>query len=218
MTKLSVEKPYTNKPSVGSSTQNKSRGGTISGTPNFSEDGLKHELPLCLNTKKCRKCNYIKDCEDTLEAEKAALIKEHREKKRVEKEKATAIKPLGKNTPTNICKSCSGRYRGKLAYQIDIVVNLDYGADHSALSMRHPHKCAEAGIYVNVFPLPNPIRTVLAIDDSNEEQRYFVAKKKIRISTMLMLPTGPLRLQKIEYLGFGDNMLEVLLSRPVLRV
>lgn len=46
-----------------------------------------------------------------------------------------------------------------------MIINGDYGADHSALSKDHLEMCAAKGIFVQVLPLSEPILMQLAIQD-----------------------------------------------------
>ena len=42
----------------------------------------------------------------------------------------------------------TGRYAGQLEDLFDVIINSDYGADHSSLSMQHIRACNELGVEV----------------------------------------------------------------------
>ncbi len=77
----------------------------------------------------------------------------------------------------------SGRFKAKLEDAIDVVVNGDYGANHSALSAQHLQQCAVPGVFVQVLPLREPVTVGLELQvDDNGQKRTFNARSKARVS------------------------------------
>jgi len=171
----------------------------------------KDELPFCLNTKECSGMRHLlKDCLKTSADEKKEIWRKIREEK-------TAKGRLNVLTTKIGPKQGSGRYRGLLADTVPVVVNGDYGADHSAMCEFHIQACSEAGIFVQLLTLERPISMELALNPTKtEEVREYSTNRKARISTTLETSSGPLRFRNVEYLVFKEHMPEVLLSRPVL--
>ena len=100
---------------------------------------------------------------------------------------------------------------------VPVLVNGDYGADHSALSVTHLRALHDAGIFVRSLPLKEPVFVGLALDTQNSnEQSSFKVEQKARVSTTIETLAGPLRFRNVEFLVFEEPMPEVLLSRPVL--
>lgn len=167
------------------------------------------DLPNCLNPK-CKDKHLIKDCPITGPEQRKALLKDFYEAR-----KATAeIKVLHSSIPSN----GRGRFKAKLADKVEVVVNGDTGADHSAISERHLESLAAESVFVQVLPLSVPVTVRLALASRpGENEIIYTSKKKARISTTLDLPVGPMRLRNVEYLVFEEEMSEVLLSRPLLK-
>lgn len=129
-----------------------------------------------------------------------------------------AIKAVTSHTAGPSVVPGSGRYSARLADKFSVIVNGDYGADHSALSETHLLACAEAGVFVQVLPLGEPIVVSLALGSRPEESEVrYQAAKKARISVTMDTAVGPLRLRNVEFLVFEESMSEVLLSRPTLQ-
>ena len=171
------------------------------------------DLPACLNFSKCKGRHLLKDCPVSTASEKEALLKEYHEQKAARS--SLSMLTFSAPQPTALPE---GRLRGKLADEIDVVINGDYGADHSAISEEHLAKCATAGIFVPSLTLSPPISMGLAISKSETGSEVTVkADRKVRLDTTLDTPAGPLRLRNVEYLVFKESMPEVLLSRPMLQ-
>ena len=99
-----------------------------------------------------------------------------------------------------------------------MIINGDYGADHSALSKDHFEICAAKGIFVQGLPPSEPILMQLVLQDrSQTAPSTCAAHVKARISTTLEVVTGPLLLRNLEYLVFDEPMREVILARPILQ-
>ena len=180
------------------------------------------KAPSCLNPA-CEGFHLVKDCPKTDETKKRELLKNFHETRRARSSimalnEASHLNKVPNTVSTSEPLANSGKYKAMLADHIDVVINGDYGADHSALSQEHLNRCAGKGIFVQVLPLKNPIPMRLAMgSSSDDDSRTVVAKSKARISTTLHLPSGPLRLRNLEYLVFDEPMDEVILSRPILQ-
>ena len=61
------------------------------------------------------------------------------------------------------CSPGSGRFSGTLADVVDVIINRDYGADHSALSLRHLTPGQAAALDVTFTQPVEPVRFRLAI-------------------------------------------------------
>ncbi len=175
------------------------------------------ETPFCLNTEECPgERHYLKDCTKTESAKKKELYDYLRKKR---KEKPTAAKVSGA-IPESIVPG-PDRYNGTLADVFPVVVNGDYGADHSALSETHLKLCANNGVFVNILPLQKPIEMRLAAEAAgsivNKSFNHIFASRKARITTTIETSNDPLRLRNVECLVFKEEMTEVLLSRPLLQ-
>jgi hypothetical protein len=113
----------------------------------FSRNGTK-ELPLCLSKDNCKEKHLIRDCEITTEQEKVSLLdaciakRDRSRKSFITLSSVSALPNPG-----------DGKFKASLADTVPIIVNGDYGADHSAVSQYHLEKCVEAGIFVQLLPL-----------------------------------------------------------------
>lgn len=99
-------------------------------------------LTLCLNTDKCRKRHKMKDCDISTEAEKASCLKKYYDEKANNRLSLMAMTSAAPNPLS------AGRFDGKLADTVPVVVNGDYGADHSAFSETHLRICGEANVFI----------------------------------------------------------------------
>ena len=94
------------------------------------------KLLWCLNKGKCKKRDLMKNCDVPTDEEKGTLLKKHRA------EKARRGRP-GSLTTEDCTSDSNGislpadRFKAKLADTVDVIVNGDYGADHSAFSSEH---------------------------------------------------------------------------------
>lgn len=61
-----------------------------------------------------------------------------------------------------------GRLKGRLADQIDVVTNGEYGSDHAALSEDHLQLCHDLGIFVETLNLQTPIEVSLAMTENSK--------------------------------------------------
>ena len=159
----------------------------------------------CLN-EECKGAHKLKDCPNTTPEKKKEIW---------EKIKAgKTSKSLSVLASQNDGFFATGRFRGKLADKVLVIVNGDYGADRAALSEDHVRACSEAGIFVQSLLLSTPIRVELALNASDPEKtQEYRADRKVRISTTIDTASGPLRFRNVEYLVFKESMPEVLLSR-----
>ena len=178
-------------------------------------------LPDCLHHK-CNGKHYVRDCTLATEDEKKNLLQKLRDRRRGEGRMMSRLK-AGAEFPTVGLAPDSqiippGRYTAKLADTVCAIVNGDYGADHAALSQEHLDSCADAGIFVQVLPLREPLGMHLAMGNSEREVMPTVfAQQKARLSLTLETTHGPLRLRNVEWLVFDEPMPEILLSRPLLQ-
>lgn len=173
----------------------------------------KQELPDCLNPD-CDEKHYIRDCDVTPADLKKELVKQFRAKTSPGKINSLSTKIVGK--PPYIPP---GRLSGRFSDKIEIVVCGDYGADEAAISDDHLQACHDAGIFVPILQLREPVQATLAMKkDSEQDNAIFTATKKARITLTVDTPGGPLRLRNVEFLVFPHKMDEVLLSRPLLRL
>lgn len=103
-------------------------------------EGSDRRLLLCINTEKCKKRHYINEC--TADDEKKELLG-LMYAERSEKGRSNALTtPPKKSTLLFNARDASLK---KLADAVGIIVNGDYGADHSALSEARLTQCAEDG-------------------------------------------------------------------------
>ena len=156
----------------------------------------------------------MKDCPLSTNEEKDSLLKEFY-KARSEKGRLSVL-----SQTQEACHALqgSGRYFAKLADSVDVIVNGDYGADHSALSEQHVKQCANAGVFVKTLTLREPIRMSLALGaNAEEDSQVYCSNTKVRVSVTLNTPEGPLRLRNLEFLVFKEFMPEILIARPVLQ-
>ena len=104
---------------------------------------------------------------------------------------------------------------------VPVIINRDYGADHSALCelARDVQKCLDVGVILKFFPLDPPVEVSLALEAEETEgiALVFKAAREFLIHTTVDTLSGPFLLRNIEYLVFSENMPHVLLSRPMLR-
>lgn len=111
-----------------------------------------------------------------------------------------------------------GRYKALLADHVHVLINDDYGAVRSALSLDYLNSCSEKVIFVQLLPLKEPIHIRLAMGShSDDNSRTVLANAKARISTILYLPSGPLRLRNLVYLVLAEPIDEIILSRHILQ-
>ena len=122
------------------------------------------EKPLCLNKEKCRERYLLKHCPVTSPAERAAILKGFY----AQQSKEGRLNVLSATPDAVQSLQGTGRYIGKLADTVDVIINGDYGADHCALSKEHLQKCADAGIFIQVLPLAPPIQMQLATADRTD--------------------------------------------------
>ena len=177
--------------------------------------GISNELPRCLNVSVCNEHHFVKNCPKTSTDEEKHLLKVFHEKHC----STRSIRALcfSRYSPSPVAAR-NVRYPATLSDSVPIVINGEYGADHSALSKDHLERCAVEVIFVQVLPLKDPIPMKLASDDGTEAKpRAFYAKVRARVSTTIQLASGPLRLRNLEYLVFDEHMSEVILARPVLQ-
>lgn len=120
-------------------------------------------LPGCLNPL-CDGEHYLRDCTKSSEEEKENYLKEFRDKRA----KQGRLSMLSSDPPA-VAKSRDiidtlypGRLNATLADKVPVILNGDYCADHASLSEYHLKKCARAGIFVAVLPIPSPIKMGLA--------------------------------------------------------
>lgn len=169
-------------------------------------------LPDCLNPK-CPEKHYLKDCTNSTEEQKKEFLKTFRENRKLQSRTSRAgVSNADENQELKKAPR-KGLFAGKLADVVKCTVNGDYGSDHAALCEQHLQELADAGVFVSVLPLPEPVRMGLAM----ESQEVFEAKRKARISTTIQTLAGPLRFRNLEFLVFNEDMPEVLLSRPLLQ-
>ena len=171
-------------------------------------------LPRCLNSR-CKEFHYVRDCPVTTPDERRSLLNAFYRRRDSGRKRLSSVRS---SAAVKLPSPSSGRFAGKLAGVVDVVVNGDYGADHSALSERHIKACRDAGIDVAVTQLAKPVRMLLAIGGLPvEKTEEYVAPRRARVTTVVNVSTGPLRLRNVEYLVFENDMPEVLLSRPLLQ-
>lgn len=65
--------------------------------------------------------------------------------------------------------------------------------------------------------LRTPLNLELAVKTDNGSPIKATEESKVKLLVTLMLPTGPLRLQKVAFLVFNCPMDKVLLSQPLLK-
>jgi len=177
-------------------------------------------LPDCLNPR-CNGKHYLRDCTKSSEEEKEKYLKEFRDNraKQGRLSRLSPDPPVLTESRDNVDTLHPGRLNATLADKVPVILNGDYGADHASLSQYHLEKCAQAGVFVAVLPLPSPIKMGLALQSIGEEgnEVLYTAKRKACVSITINLPQGPLRLRNVQFLVFDAPMPEVLLSRPLLQ-
>lgn len=95
-----------------------------------------------LNKSKCTGRNLVKDCTITSSYEKGVLLRDFYS----EKSRNRSLKLLSTSHDVLNSLHCSGRYSEKFVDVVDVIVNVDYGADNSALSTSNLQNCADAGV------------------------------------------------------------------------
>lgn len=109
------------------------------------------------------------DYPKTSEAEGERLVEEYKRKKAVGRAEKEGIKPLQRAYVAWVAQDSRGRIRATLADKLSIVVNGDYGADHSVLRFALLDQCADEGIFVQVLSFREPIGMQLAMVSGAEE-------------------------------------------------
>ena len=114
----------------------------------------------------------------------------------------------------------SGTRTGMLADQVPVAIKLDGGADHPPSSAKQLSSCDQAGLYVPLWNLLEPVPIKLAVGVSKEgaaEDSPFIVTSKARLSLTLETPVGPLSFRNVNFLVLDDPMDEILISLPTLR-
>lgn len=144
--------------------------------------------PFCLNKEICpSERHYIKSCPHSAETTKDRLLQEYRNKKKIGLKKFRQGKE----------HFSDGRIESLLMDTISVTVSGYYSADHEALSDIHISSLAANDIFVPILPLKEPIVMELAVT-GKDEPLVAIAKRKARVSTTLITPQAPLRLQNVE--------------------
>lgn len=94
-----------------------------------------------------------------------------------------------------------------------MLVNGDYGWDHAALSQHHLDLLGAEHIFIPILSLQEPI--TMELDSiGSDETLTFQAPKKVRLSTTIITPEGPLLvlLSRLLLQSLGFN-LDANLSR-----
>ena len=173
--------------------------------------------PRCLNSAKCKGYHLLRNCPHTAPIERKKLLDEYHASRAANRSLKTVTQADLQNEAADP-PAPGDVLPGLLADQVRVRVNLDSGAAHSALSVSQLAACDQAGMFVPLQNLKEPIRMKLAVKQTKETPDLTCAVlRKARLSLTLETPMGPLRLRNINFLVMEDPMDEILLSRPMLR-
>ena len=171
--------------------------------------------PKCLNTK-CDGYHLLKHCPKTSPEERRTLLEHWRESRA-----AGSLKAMAPTTDANAGvppPASFGVLKGHLADAVNVLVNLDSGAAHSALSASHLTACDKAQLFVPIQKLAKPIPMKLAVNQTaGAPELTCNVLRKARLTLTLHTHAGPLRLRHINFLVLEEPMDEILLARPVLQ-
>ena len=172
--------------------------------------------PKCLNTK-CDGYHLLKHCPKTSLEERRTLLEHWRESRAAGSLKAMAQTPEA-TKEVRSPQASPEVLKGVLADTVDVLVNLDSGAAHSALSVTHLDACNKAQLFIPIQTLEVPIEMRLAVNkNTGGSDSTCTVWRKARLSLTMDTPTGPLRLRNVNFLVMEEPMDEILISRPVLR-
>ena len=157
----------------------------------------------CLNTK-CDLIHPLRECKNTTDAEKDELFKKRRAGKHWKK--VSALRGI---------KLTEGRWKATVEDKITSVALGDIGADWSAVPQRMIDDLQACGVYISTTALEKPIELEVAV--KMPQNISIKAVSKARLNIKLMLPCGPLRLRRVEFLVIDHDMEEILLGRPLLK-
>lgn len=174
----SVSKEH-HKPGVKQGVTNSSSGAKQSGKSNLK----------CLNPK-CDKYHLIRDCEDTIDADKEKLLRDYREKmKRKNGSKMAALREAD---------ASDGRWATVTEDTVNCTTLGDIGAYESAVPISLIEEIKKKGQSINVIPLDKVIHLSPAVE--LPKSLTITATAKALLSITISLPYGPLRLLVVEFL------------------
>ena len=158
----------------------------------------------CLNPK-CNRIHPVKDCQETTEDKRKALLKKYYDDKK-EKTFSRLIGPLSRD----------GRWSCRIENKRDTVALGDISADQSAILRAFICSLQAAGIKVAVIKQFNePLQLDAAIKLPGDVP--FTTSSVVNLCITISLPCGPLRLRNVEFLVVDQQIDEILLGRPRLK-
>ena len=151
---------------------------------------------------KCDKIHPLKSCTATRDAEKDVLFRELRSSRK----KMSSLRGL---------KLTEGRWKAMVEGKLEAVALGDIGGDWCAIPQRMVDQLKDSGVYVSTTALARPIELDVAIKMPRNIK--IIASSKARLSIKLVLPCGPLRVRRVEFLIIDKDMYEIFLGRPLLK-